>query len=115
MLDKTPYTPGWKEVMRFSKQEAARLGHTTYIGPEHYLLGIIRKGDGMAVKALLNMQIDLEDLKMELERMLEVGKGGADGFFAPNAAAKRVMETAKYISQQMQHNWVGRYAASEVP
>jgi ATP-dependent Clp protease ATP-binding subunit ClpC len=106
MLDKTPYTPGWKEVMRFSKQEAGRLGHS-YIGPEHYLLGIIRKGDGMAVKALLNMQIDLEDLKMELERMLEVGKGAAVGFFSPNPAAKRVMETAKYISQQMQHNWVG--------
>ncbi|MCD6384569.1 ATP-dependent Clp protease ATP-binding subunit, partial [Candidatus Sumerlaeota bacterium] len=41
MIDKTPPTPGWREVMRLSKQEAGRLGHN-YIGPEHYLLGIIR-------------------------------------------------------------------------
>lgn len=106
MIDKTPPTPGWREVMRLSKQEAGRLGHN-YIGPEHYLLGIIRKGDGLAIQVLTNLNIDLEDLKMELERMLEVGKGTTVGFFQQNAEAKRVIESARQIARQMRHNWVG--------
>ena len=94
MYDKTPYTPGMREVLKLSKAEAGRLGHD-YIGPEHYLLGIIRKGDGLAVQTLNNLDVDLEELKMELERMLEVGKGPTVGPFSPNAEAKRVLDMTK--------------------
>ena len=71
MIDKTPYTPGMREVLKLSKAEAGRLGHD-YIGPEHYLLGVIRKGDGLAVQTLMNLDVDLEDVKMEIERVLPV-------------------------------------------
>ena len=108
MIDKTPYTPtpGWKEVMKLAEREAGRLGHN-YIGPEHYLLGIIRKGDGIAVQALQNMHIDLDDVKMELERLLQVGKGSTMGVFPPNTEAKRILEHAKQIAVKMRHTWVG--------
>ncbi|MCX7717354.1 MAG: ATP-dependent Clp protease ATP-binding subunit [Candidatus Sumerlaeaceae bacterium] len=106
VYDKTPYTPGMREVLKLSKAEAARLGHDN-IGPEHYLLGIIRKGDGLAVQTLHSLEIDLEDLKMELERMLEVGKGPNVNLFSPNPEAKRVLETTKEIARQMKHNWIG--------
>jgi len=106
VYDKTPYTPGMREVIKLSKAEAGRLGHD-YIGPEHYLLGIIRKGDGLAVQTLHNLEIDLEDLKMELERMLEVGKGPNVNLFSPNAEAKKVLDTTKEIARQMKHNWIG--------
>src|SRR3982750_1454217 len=106
MIDKTPYTPGMREVLKLSKAEAGRLGHD-YIGPEHYLLGIIRKGDGLAVQTLHNLETDLEDLKLELERMLEVGKGPNVNLFSPNADAKKVLETTKEIARQMKHNWIG--------
>ena len=108
MIDKNPYTPtpGWKEVMKLAEREAGRLGHN-YIGPEHYLLGIIRKGDGIAVQALQNMNIDLDDVKMELERLLQVGKGATMGIFPPNAEAKRILELAKQIAVKMRHTWVG--------
>jgi ATP-dependent Clp protease ATP-binding subunit ClpC len=95
-----------REVIKLSKAEAGRLGHD-YIGPEHYLLGIIRKGDGLAVQTLHNLEIDLEDLKMELERMLEVGKGPNVNLFSPNAEAKKVLDTTKDIARQMKHNWIG--------
>ena len=79
MIDKTPYTPGMREVLKLSKAEAGRLGHD-YIGPEHYLLGVIRKGDGLAVQTLMNLDVDLEDVKMELERMVEIARrAGAAG------------------------------------
>ena len=106
MIDKTPYTPGMREVLKLSKAEAGRLGHD-YIGPEHYLLGIIRKGDGLAIQTLMNLDVDLEDVKMELERMVEVGKGPTVGLFSPNADAKRVLETSKQIANEMKHGWVG--------
>lgn len=104
--DKPPYTPGMREVIKLSKAEAGRLGHD-YIGPEHYLLGIVRKGDGLAVQTLHNLEIDLEDLKMELERMLEIGKGPNVNLFSPNSEAKKVLETTKDIARQMKHNWIG--------
>ncbi|MCE5229574.1 ATP-dependent Clp protease ATP-binding subunit, partial [bacterium] len=106
MIDKTPYTPGMREVLKLSKAEAGRLGHD-YIGPEHYLLGIIRKGDGLAIQTLMNLDVDLEDVKLELERMVEVGKGPTVGLFSPNADAKRVLETSKQIANDMKHGWVG--------
>jgi ATP-dependent Clp protease ATP-binding subunit ClpC len=95
-----------REVIKLSKAEAGRLGHD-YIGPEHYLLGIIRKGDGLAVQTLHNLEIDLEDVKMELERMLEIGKGPNVNLFSPNAEAKKVLDTTKEIARQMKHNWIG--------
>ena len=106
MYDKTPYTPGMREVLKLSKAEAGRLGHD-YIGPEHYLLGIIRKGDGLAVQTLNNLDLDLEELKLELERMLEVGKGPNVNLFSPNAEAKKVLDMTKEIARQMKHNWIG--------
>ena len=106
MIDKTPYTPGMREVLKLSKAEAGRLGHD-YIGPEHYLLGIIRKGDGLAIQTLMNLDVELDDVKMELERMVEMGKSPTVGLFSPNADAKRVLETSKQIANELKHGWVG--------
>lgn len=106
MTNDTPFTPGWKEIMKQSRQEAGRLGHD-YIGPEHFLLGIIRKGDGLAVTCLNNLKVDLEDLRIELQRMLEIGKNLPLGTFQQNNEARRAIENAKMIAKQMNHHWVG--------
>ena len=45
------------DVIRLSREEAIRLGHD-YIGTEHLLLGIIREGDGMAVRILKGLGTD---------------------------------------------------------
>jgi len=54
------------DVIRLSRDEALRLGHD-YIGTEHLLLGIIREGDGIAVKILKNLEADLYKLKKAVE------------------------------------------------
>jgi ATP-dependent Clp protease ATP-binding subunit ClpC len=105
-LNDTPFTPGWKEVMRQSRNEAGRLGHD-YIGPEHFLLGIIRKGEGLAVQTLLNLDVELDDIKLELERQLPVGQGPTVGIFPQNIEAKKVIEAAKNVAKQLRHNWIG--------
>jgi ATP-dependent Clp protease ATP-binding subunit ClpC len=53
-------------VISYSRQEAIRLGHD-YIGTEHLLLGIIREGEGIAVKILRNLACDLFKLKKAVE------------------------------------------------
>ena len=55
-----------QDVIRLSREEAIRLGHD-YIGTEHLLLGIIREGEGIAVKILRNLGADLYKIKKAIE------------------------------------------------
>lgn len=55
-----------QDVIRYSREEALRLGHD-YIGTEHLLLGIIREGDGVAVKIMRNLGVDTYKLKKTIE------------------------------------------------
>ncbi|TAE32139.1 MAG: ATP-dependent Clp protease ATP-binding subunit [Candidatus Kapaibacterium sp.] len=55
-----------QDVIRLSREEALRLGHD-YIGTEHLLLGIIREGEGIAVKILRNLGVDMFKVKKSVE------------------------------------------------
>jgi len=55
-----------RDVISYSREEATRLGHD-YIGTEHLLLGIIREGEGIAIKILRNLGCDLLKLKESVE------------------------------------------------
>ncbi len=63
-----------QEVIRLSREEALRLGHD-YIGTEHLLLGIIREGQGIAVKILRNLDVDLVKLKKAIEDTVKTSGG----------------------------------------
>ena len=68
------FSPRVREVIGFSREEALRLGHTR-IGIEHILLGLIRDGEGNAVKILRHMDVDLEDLRKMVEGAMEPASG----------------------------------------
>jgi ATP-dependent Clp protease ATP-binding subunit ClpC len=55
-----------KEIISFSREEALRLGND-FIGTEHLLLGLIRDGDNTAIKVLKQLNIDLYELRKEVE------------------------------------------------
>jgi ATP-dependent Clp protease ATP-binding subunit ClpC len=63
-----------QDVIRLSREEALRLGHD-YIGTEHLLLGIIREGEGIAVKILRNLGVDLYRLKKAVEDTVRTSGG----------------------------------------
>lgn len=63
-----------QEVIRLSREEALRLGHD-YIGTEHLLLGIIREGQGVAVRILRNLDCDLIKLKKAIEDTVRTAGG----------------------------------------
>lgn len=60
------FSPQVKDVISFSREEALRLGHD-YIGAEHLLLGLIREGDGMAIKILRSLGVDTIKLRRSIE------------------------------------------------
>jgi ATP-dependent Clp protease ATP-binding subunit ClpC len=55
-----------KDVLSFSREEAVRLGND-YIGVEHLLLGIIREGEGLALRILGYLNVDLTDVRKVIE------------------------------------------------
>jgi len=62
----TKFSKRMKDVMSYSREEAVRLGNN-YIGLEHFMLGILRDGEGMAIQMLLYFGVDLKKLKQEIE------------------------------------------------
>lgn len=55
-----------KEIISFSREEALRLGND-FIGTEHLLLGLIREGENTAIKILKSFNVDLYELRKEIE------------------------------------------------
>ncbi len=55
-----------KEIISFSREEALRLGND-FIGTEHLLLGLIRDGENIAIKVLKQLNVDLYELRKEVE------------------------------------------------
>ena len=63
------FTTRVSNLIAYSKEEANRL-RSNHISPEHLLLGLIRGGEGKAIEVLFNLQIDLKQLKREIENVV---------------------------------------------
>jgi ATP-dependent Clp protease ATP-binding subunit ClpC len=82
--DVVGYTPRAKRILELSFVEARRLGHN-YVGTEHIFLGLLREGEGVAARVLMEMGIDLNRAREEVTKMLsqepgssaKKGKGGS--------------------------------------
>lgn len=64
------FTQRVSDIIMYSKEEANRL-RNSYIGPEHLLLGLIREGEGKAIEILFNLQMNLQDIKNQLETIVK--------------------------------------------
>src|SRR3989338_8482382 len=75
VLGDIPFTPRSKKALELSAEEARALGHN-YIGTEHLLLGLIKEGEGMAYRVLLNLGLDLGKVRNEVMDLLGSGIPG---------------------------------------
>ena len=66
------FTPRAQQVLQLARQEADRFNHG-YIGTEHLLLGLIALGQGVAVTVLRRMGLDLDTVRLEVEKAVGVG------------------------------------------
>ncbi len=101
------FTERARRVILLAREEAKRLDHD-YLGTEHLLLGLVREGEGVAALALQNLEVDLEQVRHEVEKA--VGRGGGSLFlgqipFTPRA--KKVLELAVAEARNLNHNYIG--------
>jgi ATP-dependent Clp protease ATP-binding subunit ClpC len=68
------FSPRVKDVIAYSREETLRLNHD-YIGTEHLLLGLIREGEGMAIKFLKSLNINLVELRKSVENAVKSSNG----------------------------------------
>ncbi|MCP2240180.1 ATP-dependent Clp protease ATP-binding subunit [Thermoanaerobacterium thermosaccharolyticum] len=74
--DVVGYTPRAKRVLELSFAEARRF-NTNYIGTEHILLGLIREGEGVAVRILMELGVDFNRVREEIVKMVSEEPSGA--------------------------------------
>jgi len=72
-----------KEIISYSREEALRLGND-FIGTEHLVLGLIREGENTAVKILKSLNIDLYELRKEIESAVKDKTGFESPCLRPN-------------------------------
>jgi ATP-dependent Clp protease ATP-binding subunit ClpC len=90
------FSPKVKEVISFSREEALRLGHD-YIGTEHLLLGLIREGEGLAIKVLRSLDVDIIGLRKTLEDAIR-DKAGRQQYNAGSLPLTRQAEKVLKIT-----------------
>ena len=100
------FTERARKVVYLAQQEAARLGHNV-VGTEHLLLGLVAEGEGVAAKALESLEIGLDRIRNEVEKIISTGETNPFGEIPFTPRAKRVLELAVDEGRQMGHNYVG--------
>jgi len=90
-----------------ANQEAARLNHE-YIGTEHVLLGLIRETNGLGAAVLLDLDVDLNQLRAEVEKFIKVGREMVTRDRVPQTPrVKMVVMYAIEESKQLGQDYVG--------
>ncbi len=78
VIGEIPFTPRAKTVLELSVEEARLLGHN-YVGTEHLLLGLIREGEGVAARVLLELGADRKKVREEVLKLLGTSGGQRKG------------------------------------
>jgi len=101
------FTPRAQQVLQLSRQEADRFNHG-YIGTEHLLLGLIALGEGVAVTVLRRMNLDLDTVRMEVEKAVGVGSDMKTVGNVPyTPRVKKVLALAGTEARAMNVDFVG--------
>jgi ATP-dependent Clp protease ATP-binding subunit ClpC len=100
------FTERARKVLTLSQEEAQRFNHN-YIGTEHILLGLVREGDGVAAKVLVNLGLELERVRQTVESSMGKGERTVSGEVGLTPRAKRVIELAVDEARRLHHNYIG--------
>src|SRR5882724_363108 len=101
------FTDRARKLMQLAMQEAKRFNHE-YIGTEHILLGLVKEGSGIAANVLKNLDIDLDKVRGEVEKIVQVGPYVVTmGKLPQTPRAKKVIEYAIEESRSLGHNYIG--------
>jgi hypothetical protein len=101
------FTPRAQQVLALARKEADRFHHN-FVGTEHLLLGLIRLGQGVAVNVLQKLGLNLETVRLEVEK--QVGMGPDQKIFGNipyTPRVKKVLALAAKEAKALNHTYVG--------
>src|ERR1700736_149794 len=101
------FTPRGQQVLALARKEAERFNHN-YVGTEHLLLGLIKLGQGVAVNVLQKMGLDLERVRMEVEKHVgSYPETNMVGSIPYTPRVKKVLALAAKEAKALNHSYVG--------
>lgn len=99
------FTDDAQRVLSFAQEAALELGHD-YVGTEHVLIGLTKVKNGVAAKALEELNIVTEDIFEAVEEQVGRGNKKATSIYM-TPRVKHVLELAVQVANRMNHNYVG--------
>jgi len=100
------FTDRARRVVVLAQEEARMLNHN-YIGTEHILLGLIHEGEGLAAKALENLDISLGAVREQVQDIIGQGQQAPTGHIPFTPRAKKVLEYSLREGLQLGHTYIG--------
>jgi ATP-dependent Clp protease ATP-binding subunit ClpC len=101
------FTPRAQQVLALARKEADRFNHN-FVGTEHLLLGLIKLGQGVAVNVLQKMGLDLETVRLEVEKQVGTGPDQKQAGNIPyTPRVKKVLSLAAREAKALNHTYVG--------
>ncbi|MFT4690395.1 MAG: ATP-dependent Clp protease ATP-binding subunit [Verrucomicrobiia bacterium] len=101
------FTPRAQQVLALARKEADRFNHN-FVGTEHLLLGLIKLGQGVAVNVLQKMGLELETVRLEVEKQVGTGPDQKQvGSIPYTPRVKKVLSLAAREAKSLNHTYVG--------
>lgn len=102
------FTERARKVLDLARREAARRNHP-FVGTEHILLALLDDGDGIAVTALQNLNVNLESIQQTVDQIITNGtEKVSSAYDLPfTTRAKKALELSMHEAQNLDHQYVG--------
>jgi ATP-dependent Clp protease ATP-binding subunit ClpA len=100
------FSPRAQQVLALARKEAERLHHN-FVGTEHLLLGLIKLGQGTAVGVLEKMGLNLEKVRLEVEKLIGPGPDEVSDRIPYTPRTKKVLSLAAKEAKSLDHTYVG--------
>ncbi len=97
-----------QKVLTILAQEEAKRFHSDQLLPEHIVLALLKDGEGVAIKALQMLKINIAEMQIEIEKEIPRGKGGLIlGDVPPSKRGQRILEDSAEEARNMGHEYIG--------
>jgi uncharacterized caspase-like protein len=93
------------KTMMLAQEESRRLGHN-FVGPEQILLGLIREGTGVAAKTLKLHGVNIQNVRVEVEKIIGRGSGFVASEIPFTPRAKKILYCAWEEARQLNHDYL---------
>jgi ATP-dependent Clp protease ATP-binding subunit ClpC len=100
------FTEKAEKAITYSQESAIQLGHN-YVGTEHFLLGLVKEGTGVAARVLQSQGVTEEKVLKEIEELIGRGDAGTQQPLGFTPRTKRVLELSFREARRMGHSYIG--------